>query len=281
MRFVIIGGDAAGMSAASRCKRSAPEVEVVVLEQTSDVSYSACGMPYNLADPMRSMDELVVRGAEVFIEKQSIDLRLGHEVKTIHRDNKTVAGITSLGEKFELHYDVLLIATGARPIILGVPGADLPGVLALKSLDDGRKMKSYLAAQKVQSALIIGTGYIGLEMAEALHELGIRTEMSELLPRLLLWMPEEMAQVVTEELKSKGIHLRLGVDIKKIDRQGKQLKVSFSEGDEANVDMVIMSVGVKPNSELAEKAGLELGPGRAIAVDRYLRTTDPAIYAAV
>ena len=124
MRFVIIGGDAAGMSAASRCKRSAPDVEVVVLEQTSDVSYSACGMPYNLADPTRSMDELIVRRAEVFIEKQGIDLRLGHYVKAIHRENKVVSGTTSLGEDFELHYDALLIATGARPIILDVPGAD-------------------------------------------------------------------------------------------------------------------------------------------------------------
>ncbi len=280
MRFVIIGGDAAGMSAASRCKRSAPDVEVVVLEQTSDVSYSACGMPYNLADPTRSMDELIVRRAEVFIEKQGIDLRLGHDVKAIHRENKVVSGTTSLGEDFELHYDALLIATGARPIILDVPGADLPGVLALKSLDDGRKMKSYLAEQKVRSALIIGTGYIGLEMAEALHELGIRTEMSELLPRLLPWMPEAMAQVVKEELENKGIRLRLGTDINKIDRQGEQLKVSFSEDDEANVDMVIMSVGVTPNSEIAETAGLELGPSRAIAVDKYLLTTDPAIYAA-
>ena len=116
MRFVIIGGDAAGMSAASRCKRNAPDVEVVVLEQTSDVSYSACGMPYNLADPPRSMDELVVRRADVFREKQNIDVRLGHCVNRIHRESKTVTGTTSLGDNFELHYDVLLIATGARPI---------------------------------------------------------------------------------------------------------------------------------------------------------------------
>ncbi len=267
------------MSAASRCKRSAPDIDVVVLEQTSDVSYSACGMPYNLGDSARSMEELVVRRAEVFREKQKIDLRLGHCVNVIHRENKTVTGRMSSGDDFELHYDVLLIATGARPIILDIPGADLPGVLPLKSLDDGRRMKSYIADRKVRSALIIGTGYIGLEMAEALYELGIRTEMAELLPRLLPWMPEGMAQVVKGELESKGIRLRLGVDVKKIDRQGEQLKVSFSEGDAATVDMVIMSVGVQPNSELAEAAGLELGPGRAVAVDRYLRTTDPEIYA--
>ncbi len=280
MRFVIIGGDAAGMSAASRCKRSSPATEVVVLEKTSDVSYSACGMPYNIADPTRSMDELIVRKAEVFIEKQNIDLRLGHEVTAIRRESKMVAGVTASGENFELNYDALLIATGARPIILDVPGAKLPGVLALKSLADGRNMKSYIADNKVQSALIVGTGYIGLEMAEALHELGIQIEMSELLPRLLTWMPEAMAQVVTEELESKGVRLRLGVDISRIERHGERLRVSFSAGDAAMVDLVIMSVGIKPNSELAEAAGLELGPGKAIAVDRRLRTTDSEIYAA-
>ncbi len=279
MRFVIIGGDAAGMSAASRCKRNDPDVEVVVLERTSDVSYSACGMPYNLADPARSMDELIVRRAGVFREKQDIDLRLGHDVNSIHRERKTVTGKTSSGDDFELEYDVLMIAAGARPIILDIPGADLPGVLPLKSLDDGRRMKSYIADQKVQSALVIGTGYIGLEMAEALYELGIRTEMAEILPRLLPWMPEEMAQVVKDELEAKDIKLRLGVETKMIERQGEQLKVSFSEGEEATVDMVIMGVGVRPNSELAAEAGLELGPGRAIAVDRHLRTTDSDIYA--
>ena len=280
MRFVVIGGDAAGMSAASRCKRNSPDVEVVVLEQTSDVSYSACGMPYNLADPARSMDELVVRQAEVFIEKQNIDLRLNHKVKAIQRENKTVTGISSTGDNFELHYDHLFIATGARPIILNIPGTDLPGVLALKSLNDGRKIKSFIAERGVRSALIIGTGYIGMEMAETLHALGIRTEMSELIPRLAPWMPEEMAKIVQAELVEKEIALRLGVDIKKIEPLGEQLQVSFSEGDPAIVDMVIMSVGIKPNSELAAAAGLELGPRQAIAVDNYLRTTDPEIYAA-
>jgi CoA-dependent NAD(P)H sulfur oxidoreductase len=280
MRFVIIGGDAAGMSAASRCKRAVPDTDVVVLEQTSDVSYSACGMPYNLADPARDMDDLIVRRAEVFREKQDIDLRLGHCVKAIHRENKTVTGRTSLGHNFELHYDVLLIATGARPIIPGIPGADLPGVLALKSLEDGRKMKSYIAERKAESALIIGTGYIGLEMAEALHELGIRIEMSKPSSRVVKWMPEEMGLVVKEELEEKGVRLRLGVETERIDRTDDRLKVTFSKGDETTVDMVIMAVGIKPNSEAAEKAGLELGPGRAIAVDKFLRTTDPDIYAA-
>ncbi|MBM3299287.1 MAG: FAD-dependent oxidoreductase, partial [Deltaproteobacteria bacterium] len=182
MKFVIIGGDAAGMSAASRAKRNAPNMEVVVLEATRDVSYSACGMPYNIADASREIDDLVVRRAEVFREKQSIDLRLDHRVVAIDRSKKEVIGRTSAGESFKEGYDKLLIATGARPRSLGVPGADLPGIKTLKNLQDGRAIKSYLVDNDVKAALIVGMGYIGLEMAEAFVLRGVRVHMIELMP---------------------------------------------------------------------------------------------------
>jgi CoA-dependent NAD(P)H sulfur oxidoreductase len=169
MGFVIIGGDAAGMSAASRAKRINPDLEVVVLEATTDVSYSACGMPYNIADPGRDMDDLVVRQTEVFREKQGIDLRTGHMVERIDPAGKKVAGRTSAGAEFEVPYGRLLIATGARALRLEVPGADLPGVKVLKSLSDGRDIKRYLVDHDVRRVLIVGMGYIGLEMAEAFH----------------------------------------------------------------------------------------------------------------
>jgi NADPH-dependent 2,4-dienoyl-CoA reductase/sulfur reductase-like enzyme len=139
MRFLIIGGDAAGMSAASRAKRSQHDLEVTVLEQTMDVSYSACGMPYNIADPGREMDDLVVRKAHVFREKQGLDLRTGHCAKSIDRSAGVVRGETFEGGDFSMPYDRLLIATGASPIVPDLPGFDLPGVVALKSLDDGRR----------------------------------------------------------------------------------------------------------------------------------------------
>jgi len=141
MRFIVIGGDAAGMSAASRAKRNLKDWEVIVLEQTFDVSYSACGMPYNIADPARDMDDLVVRQAQVFRDKQGIDLRTGHRVEKIDRKNKNVTGRADNGEKFSTPYDKLLIATGASPIIPDLPGFDLEGVMGLKSLEDCRKIK--------------------------------------------------------------------------------------------------------------------------------------------
>jgi len=279
MRFVIIGGDAAGMSAASRAKRIDPNLDLVVLEATNDVSYSACGMPYNLADPTRDMSELVVRQAAVFREKQGIDVRLGHLAQDIDRTAKKVMGSTSGGETFEVAYDNLLIATGARARRLDVPGNSLPGVQVLKSLADGRAIKAYLKDHSVHSVLIVGIGYIGLEMAEAFHCLGIKVTMTKPRPRILPWMPEKMAQVVVDELQDKEIGLHLGVRLRAVEQAEEGLVARFDDGEIA-VDMVLMGLGVVPNSEIAANAGLELGPDNAIAVDKTLRTSDPAIFAA-
>jgi NADPH-dependent 2,4-dienoyl-CoA reductase/sulfur reductase-like enzyme len=280
MRFVIIGGDAAGMSAASRAKRLDPAMDVVVLEKTNDVSYSACGMPYNIADPGRLMDDLVVRPAKVFMEKQNIDLRLGHTAETINRKDKMVTGRNSQGETFEVAYDKLLIATGAMPIIHEIPGAHLPMVMPLKSLEDGRRIKDYLARNPVETIVIIGMGYIGLEMAEAFRARGLRVEMIEVLPRLLPWMPDEMSNVVRSELEEKGVGLHFGSAPVRIDQRGKGVSVTLESGKDIPADMVLAGIGVKPNSEIAAAANLELGPKRAIAVDSSLRTSDPNIFAA-
>ena len=195
MKFLIIGGDAAGMSAASRAKRNNPDLDITVLEKTLDVSYSACGMPYNIADSSREIDDLVVRQASIFREKQGINILTGHCVKSIHPLSKTVAGISLQEKKFQFSYDKLLIATGGSPIIPDLSGFDLPGVLALKSLDDGRKIKSYLTSNTVKKAVIIGMGYIGLEMCEALRARSIEVDMVKPGPVFLPWMEKEMSDV--------------------------------------------------------------------------------------
>ncbi|MEW6532186.1 MAG: FAD-dependent oxidoreductase [Thermodesulfobacteriota bacterium] len=280
MKFVVIGGDAAGMSAASRAKRHVPDMDVMVLEKTNDVSYSACGMPYNIADPARNMDDLVVRSAEVFRNELSIDLRLGHTVEQIDRLAKKVRGTTSEGAAFEVEYDKLLIATGASPSVLDVPGNDLDGVVTLKSLEDGRVLKDYIQRLQVQRVMIVGIGYIGMEMAEAYRALGIRVDMTKPGQRLLPWMPEEIAKVIQQELLNQGVMLHLGAALEKIERSDGGLKLIFSNHEAVEVQMVLMGVGIKPNSGLAADAGLELGPANSIAVDKRLRTSDPDIYAA-
>jgi NADPH-dependent 2,4-dienoyl-CoA reductase/sulfur reductase-like enzyme len=279
MKFVVIGGDAAGMSAASKAKRNDAAMDVVVLEQTNDVSYSACGMPYNIAMPDRDMSDLVVRQANVFRDKQKIDLRLGHEAERIDRARKIVSGRTVQGQSFEVNYDKLLIATGARPRMLNIPGEKLPGVKVIRSLENGRHIKEFLATHHVEKALIVGAGYIGLEMAEAFHERGLHVEISDILPKLLPWLPNQMSEVVKKELMEKGVVLHLGTGISRIEELGNRLRAQLDEGP-LDVDLLIMGVGVVPNSELAGEAGLELGPHNSIAVDKTSRTSDPDIFAA-
>lgn len=279
MKFVVIGGDAAGMSAASKAKRNDPAIDVVVLEQTSDVSYSACGMPYNIAEPERDMNDLVVRQAHVFRDKQGIDLRLGHRVERINRDRKTVSGLTPDGQLFEVSYDKLLIATGARARMLNIPGEDLPGVKVLRSLEDGRLIKQFMAVHPVERALIVGAGYIGLEMAEAFHERRVQVEICDIVPTLLPWLPNEMSNVVRNELEDKGVGLHLGMATSQIEEFDNRLRVSLGDAS-LDVDLVLMGVGVVPNSEIASEAGLDLGPQNSIAVDKTLRTSDPDIFAA-
>ncbi|OGR28579.1 MAG: pyridine nucleotide-disulfide oxidoreductase [Desulfobacterales bacterium RIFOXYA12_FULL_46_15] len=279
MRFVIIGGDAAGMSAASRAKRLRPDMEITVLEQTRDVSYSACGMPYNIADPERDMERLVVRKAEVFIEKNKINLLTGHRVTAIDRSAKTVSGITAPGEPFSYDYDKLFIATGASPVVPGLPGFDLPQVMVLKSLGQGKQIKTYIEQHKVKKAVIIGMGYIALEMCEAFEKRGVKTSMVKPGPVFLPWLTQDLADVIYEEITQMGIDIHLGHVIQKIEAFNTGVRV-ICEDLTLDADLVLVASGIKPCSEIAKTAGLDLGISDAIAVDRFLKTSDTDIYAA-
>jgi len=278
MKFIIIGGDAAGMSAASRAKRNIPEMTVRVYEQTQDVSYSACGMPYNIADASRDIDDLVVRKANVFREKQDIDLILGHRVEAIDVSNKTIKGTDSDGNTFSDNYNALLIATGASPIIPDLPGFDLPGVFALKSLGDGRKLKQFLRPD-TKKAVIIGMGYIALEMAEAFHCRGIEVSMIKSRPQLLPWMSQNLANRVQAELKKHDILLYDGHPVDGIESYDNQLKV-ISKDISLTADIVLTAIGVTPNSGIAKDAQIKTGPSDAILVDTKMATTAQNVYAA-
>ncbi len=279
MKFVIIGADAAGMSAASRAKRNRPEMEITVLEKTQDVSYSACGMPYNIADPKRDIEDLVVRHADVFRQKQGINLLTGHCVTAIDPDGKRVSGLTAAGESFEYPYDKLLIATGARPILPDIPGINLPGVMALKNLEQGRAIKNYINDNAVKKVIIMGMGYIALEMCEALCALGIKVDMVKPNPAFLPWLAPQLADVVKSEVESKGVTVMTGHRIEKIEKTGNRL-IAQSDAAALMGDMILVAVGVTPNSEIAAKAGIALGPGKSIAVDYNLRTNREHIFAA-
>jgi NADPH-dependent 2,4-dienoyl-CoA reductase/sulfur reductase-like enzyme len=279
MKFLIIGGDAAGMSAASRARRNKPDLEVTVLEQTLDVSYSACGMPYNIADPERDMDDLVVRKAGVFREKQGIELLTGHRAERVDAAEGRVSGRTAEGGEFACPYDRLLIATGASPVIPDLPGFDLPGIFALKSLEDGRKIKDHLKTAAVRKVVIIGMGYIALEMCEALRARQIEVDMVKPRPQLLPWMDPELSDAVMKEVESRGVRMYPGYEVRRIEKAGKDLKVVCDQMT-LEARTVLVAVGVQPNSGLAAAAGLRLSVGGSIGVDRRLRTSNEHIYSA-
>jgi len=279
MKFVVIGGDAAGMSAASRAKRNNPDIDVTVLEKTMDVSYSACGMPYNIADPEREIEDLVVRQAHLFREKQNINLLTGHCVESIDPIARTVSGTSLQGKAFDVSYDKLLIATGGSPIIPDLEGFDLPGVLALKSLDDGRKLKAYIQSNNVKKVVIIGMGYIALEMCEALRARSIDVDMVKPRPVFLPWMEKELADVVKKEVELNNVNIYIEHQVEKVEGRDRKLHVICSDLS-LETDMVLVAIGIKPNSELAVKAGLDLGVKNAIAVNKKLQTSNKNIYAA-
>ena len=279
MNFVIIGGDAAGMSAASRAKRIQADMNVTVLEKTQDVSYSACGMPYNIADPQRDIEELVVRRAKAFREKQGINLLTGHVAEGILPDRQQVIGSTGNNKNFSFPYDKLLIASGALPVKPDIPGIDLPGVMVLKNLEDGRKIKQFIKDKQVRRVVVIGMGYIALEMCEAFRALDLKISMLKPNPTLLPWLEQSCAQVVQEELESHDIRLLFGHHLKAVEEYSGGLKVVCSD-TKLDADMILIAMGVRPNSGIAKDAGIELSIKDSIAVNRKIETSDHNIYAA-
>jgi NADPH-dependent 2,4-dienoyl-CoA reductase/sulfur reductase-like enzyme len=222
---------------------------------------------------------LVVRKAEVFREKQDINLLIGHGVENIDPARQTVSGATADGKPFEFPYDRLLIATGCSAVMPAVSGVDLPGIHAVKSLEDGRQIKRWLKDNRVKKAVIIGMGYIALEMCESLVNLNIQVDMVKPRPQFLPWLEPSMAQAVRETLESKGIGIFDGHAVERIEASGKGLQVLCPDLT-LDGDLVLVGIGVTPNSLIAETAGLELSVGKSISVDRNLRTSDELIYAA-
>lgn len=281
MRVVIIGGDAAGMSAASAAKRAARDAEVVVLEKTTDVSYGACGLPYKLPAG-EDVEALKVVSAETFRAKRGIDLRLEHEVTALDPDAHTVHGVAPSGE-FSLTYDKLLVATGARVFLPPIPG--LEGLLGrgahpLKTLQDGRELVAALEERAPEHVVVIGAGYIGLEATEGLRSRGARVTVVEALPSLLPFLPEPLRQLVRDEAARHGVDLREGTRVEALVRtQGGRVQVHVP-GEVLEADLVVVATGVVPASDLARDAGLELGARGAIKTDAGLRTSAPDVWSA-
>lgn len=283
VRIVVIGGVAAGMSAASQAKRRDKTAEVMVLERGPHISYSACGMPYNIGVPARTVDDLVIVDPESARRDRGVDVRTRHEVLSIdlaaQRLRVRALDIGSGSGEAELAWDRLVIATGASASRPPLPGLDLPGVFVLRELTDGAAIKRHLAAHKVTAAVIIGAGYIGLEMADALRGLGLTVVVLEKLQEVLPGWAEPICAEARLELQRHGARVETGISVTAIERDGDGLKVRTDRGD-FPAGLLVVATGVRPSVALARAAGLALGTSGAIATDDHLRTSAPLVYAA-
>lgn len=278
MRIVVIGGVAAGMSAASKAKRVMKDIRVEVYTDEEYISYAGCGLPYYAQGLIPIKDKLVARTPEHFA-KQDIHVYRGHRVVSIKPQDKQITVLTPEGQNKSVSYDKLVIATGARPLIPDFYRSELQNVFTVKSIPSIVALREILQKGEAQKAVIIGGGYIGLEMAEAILEWKIDLTIVQLPNQLLRSVDPEMSRIIEKHLLEKGVKIRTGEKVIALEGGQKVAKVITDKGELA-ADLVVVAVGIIPNSELAGEAGLQLGVRNAIKVNRYMETSIPDIYAA-
>lgn len=278
MRVIIIGGDAAGMSAASQIKRMKPDYEAIVFERGEYISYAACGIPYFLGGAVGSMDELIEVTIGEAREKRKVDVRPGHNVIAIDPAARTVT-VEHDGARRAEPYDRLLIATGARATLPegGKPG--IPGVFTMNDLYDARIIADHMAANRPRSVAVIGGGYIGLEAVESFRARGADTTLIHRREDLHRSFEKEMSDTIKKKLSAQGVALCLGHPITGLERRGDRVGVVLDNGVK-EYDAVLVAIGVEPNSDIAGDAGIPLGANRAIRVNDRMETGIGGIYAA-
>ena len=278
-RFVIVGGVAAGATAAARLRRLNEEAEIVLIDRGPYVSYANCGLPYYIGGEIAPRDALFVATKESIEAKYGVDVRQHTEVTAIDREAKTVElrDVPS-GETSTLHYDKLLLATGSSPLRPPLPGVDGERVYSLWTVPDADRIKAIVDEQKPQHAVVIGAGFIGLEMAENLVMRGLTVELVEMLPQVMPSLDEDMSKLLERELVERGVKLRLGVGVEAILDDGRGVRLA--NGDTIATDMVLLCIGCRPNNELAKDSGLELNARGYVTTNDSMQTSDPDIYAA-
>ncbi|MDD3001463.1 MAG: FAD-dependent oxidoreductase [Candidatus Riflebacteria bacterium] len=271
MRTIIVGGGATGASAAARLRRLDEKAEIILLEGSNEVSIANCGLPYYCSDVISDRDKILVAKPSVFTDVLNIDLRLNSRVTSINPEQKTV----SVNNDYELTYDNLVLSLGASPLRPPIPGIDRENVLTLRSLADADKIKAYIAKTNARNAVVVGGGFIGVEVAENLVEMGLNTSLIELAPQLLAPVDEEIAVFAQNELRKYGCKLILSDGVKSFGDK----EIETNSGKKLEYDVAILAIGVKPDTEIAKKANLKLGINNAIVVNEYMQTSDPNIYA--
>jgi NADPH-dependent 2,4-dienoyl-CoA reductase/sulfur reductase-like enzyme/rhodanese-related sulfurtransferase len=280
MKYIIVGAVAGGASTAARLRRLDEKAEIVIFEKGAYISYANCGLPYYIGDVIKDRNKLFVQTAASFNKRFNIDVRVMTEVTAIHPGHKTItARNQQTGEVYEETYDKLVLSPGAEPVRPPLPGIGLEGIFTLRNVTDTDYIKNYVQQFASGKAVVIGAGFIGLEMAENLHRQGLNVSIIEMGNQVLAPLDFPLAALVQQHIRSKGVDLRLNTSVTGFERKGSGLNVQLNNGEEIYTDIVILSIGVRPDTRLALAAGLQTGPAKGILVNEFLQTSDPNIYA--
>ena len=279
MKVVIVGGVAAGASCAARPRRLDEQAEIVLLERGEYISYANCGLPYHVGDVIRSRDALLVTKADMMRERFRVDVRTKNEVTAIDRQRKRVT-VKNLAEdtSYEENYDILVLATGSSPLRPGIPGIGAKRIMTLWTVPDADQIRQVIASG-AKSAVVVGGGFIGLETAENLHQAGLRVSIAEALDQVMAPLDPEMAEILHNNIRENGIELNLSDGVESFEEKEQGVTVTLKSGKELTADLVLLSIGVRPNGLLAKDAGLDVNERNGVLVDDHMRTSDPSIYA--
>lgn len=279
-KVLIVGGVAGGASAAARLRRIDEKAEIIMFEKGSYISFANCGLPYYIGGAIKERKNLLVQTAEAMKARFNINVRELSEVIKIDRQRKVVE-VRNIkdGSIYEESYDVLVLSPGASPVKPPIPGIDSPNIYTLRDIPDTDSIKGFIDEKKPQNAVVVGGGFIGLEMAENLHRAGLKVDIVEALDQVMAPLDYEMAAIVHNHIRGKGCGLHLKDGVKAFESEGSRTAVVLQSGKRIPADMIILSIGVKPNNTLARESGLEIGVTGGIKVNEYLQTSDPNIYA--
>ncbi|MEG0830039.1 MAG: FAD-dependent oxidoreductase [Anaerovoracaceae bacterium] len=279
-RIVIIGGVAGGASCAARFRRLDEEANIVLLERGEYISYANCGLPYHVGDVIKSREALLLQTPEAMNKKFNIDVRIKNEVLSIDREKKIVViKRIDTGHIYEENYDTLVISTGSSPLRPPIPGIDSSRIQTLWTIPDTDRIRSMVNDEGIKTAAVIGGGFIGLEMAENLNHAGIKVSLIEAMDQVMAPLDYEMSQLLHENIIQNNVRLHLGDGVDSFTEESGGVNITLKSGETVFVDLVILSIGVRPNSQLAKEAGLEVNSRSGIVVDDTLKTSDSNIYA--
>ena len=278
-KYLIVGGVAGGATAAARIRRLTEDAEIILFEKGAYISYANCGLPYYIGGVIEERDRLFVQTPEAFGKRFNIDVRTRSEVIAIHPEKKQVTARSAEGKEYTENYDKLLLSPGASPVVPPLPGIQSEGIFTLRNVDDTDRIKAYMTTHQVRRTVIVGGGFIGLEMAENLKHAGSQVAVVEMAPQVMGPIDYSMAALVHQHLQQQDVKLYLEQAVERFSREGDELTLYFKSGISLKADMVLLSIGVRAETRLAQEAGLKLGEMRGIWVDAYLQTSDADIYA--